>query len=123
MTTAPYSPDARRSFALYEVEEGSDDPRAIQGGGGASERYLRTIRATPARLAAFLRAYHNRYGDSLVIRSTGARCRDMLDGLEKLLRQADNNLATAMHGERATAKKRRDAINAACNAMHRAVRA
>lgn len=59
----------RNTYALYEREEGSDDLRAIQGGGGASEHFLRYVNGTPARLAAYLTAYFNRYGDSLVVRA------------------------------------------------------
>lgn len=58
----------RVAVALYECEEGSDDPRAIQGGGGASEKFLKVIRGTRQRIDAYCKAYFNRYGDELLVR-------------------------------------------------------
>jgi hypothetical protein len=55
--------------------------------------------------------------------SLHVQCEELLKQAEKLLRQCDNNLATAMHGEKDTAKRRRNAVNAACNALHRATKA
>lgn len=63
-----FDPAPRVTAALYETEEGSDDPRAIQGGGGASERLHKIIRGTRRRIDAYRRAYLNRYGDELVVR-------------------------------------------------------
>lgn len=52
----------------YEVNEGSDDPRAIQGGGGPSEKLLYRFHNSKYLIEAFERAYYNRYGDKLVVR-------------------------------------------------------
>lgn len=60
--------DNRITAALYEYEEGSDDPRAIQGGGGASERLYKIIRGTRRRIDAYVKAHYNRYGDELLVR-------------------------------------------------------
>lgn len=53
---------------MYEVEEGSDDPRAIQGGGGASEKLVGVVRNSRWLVEAYVRAYYNRYGDRLIVR-------------------------------------------------------
>lgn len=53
---------------LYEAEEGSDDPRAIQGGGGPSERFYKRITGSPARIRAYAQAHYNRYGERLIVR-------------------------------------------------------
>lgn len=58
----------RITAALYECEEGSDDPRAIQGGGGPRERLYKVIRGTRRRVEAYVRAHYNRYGDELLVR-------------------------------------------------------
>lgn len=60
--------DNRITAALYECEEGSDDPRAIQGGGGASERLYKIIRGSRRRIDAYVKAHFNRYGDELLVR-------------------------------------------------------
>ncbi len=52
-----------------------------------------------------------------------SRCRDALDTCEKMLRDADDALANAVPGTKRTLTRRRNAINAACNALHRAVQA
>lgn len=53
---------------FYEIDEGSDDPRAIQGGGGASERLIGRAHNSRWLIEAYQRAYYNRYGDRLVVR-------------------------------------------------------
>lgn len=53
---------------LYEVFEGSDDPRAIQGGGGAGMQLIETRTNSAHLIAAYVRAYYNRYGDRLKTR-------------------------------------------------------
>lgn len=58
--------------------------------------------------------------------SVHMRCEEMLRQCEKLLRDADSQLADG--GDisptmRAATKRRRNAINAACNALHRAIKA
>lgn len=58
----------RVTAALYETEEGSDDPRAIQGGGGPSERLYKIIHGSKRRIDAYVKAHLNRYGDELVVR-------------------------------------------------------
>lgn len=49
------------------------------------------------------------------------QCEELLRQLEKVLREADEDVARAHTKTRA--KRRRNAINAACNALHRAVTA
>ena len=55
------------------------------------------------------------------------RCEEMLRECEKLLREADQDVEHAKRTYtavgRAKSVKRRNAINAACNALHRATRA
>ncbi len=56
----------------------------------------------------------------------GERCNELLDQLEKLVRDCDDKLAggydlTPLQRQRE--RRRRNAVNAACNAMHRARRA
>lgn len=54
------------------------------------------------------------------------RAKELLDRSENLLRDADDELAgsyDATGPQRAIMRRRRNAINAACNALHRAVRA
>jgi hypothetical protein len=49
---------------------------------------------------------------------------DHLRSLEKLLRKAENDVEYAVSGfERRQTIKKRNAINAACNALHRASKA
>lgn len=48
------------------------------------------------------------------------KLRDHLNALEKLLREADDEVASARGPAKTEAKRRRNAINAACNALHRA---
>lgn len=54
------------------------------------------------------------------------RIKEQLAALEKLLRDADDRLAGGYDmttAQRARARRQRNAINAACNAMFRAARA
>jgi hypothetical protein len=53
------------------------------------------------------------------------RCEEMLRQCEKLLRDADVDLGTGntTREQKLTLHRRRNAINAACNALHRAVKA
>jgi hypothetical protein len=53
---------------LFETDDGSDDPRSIQGGGGASETLVRIARNSAWLIRAYIRAYQNRYGDTLIVR-------------------------------------------------------
>lgn len=53
---------------FYEADEGSDDPSAIQGGGGASERLVRTVHVSPYLITKYLIAHCNRYGDMPIAR-------------------------------------------------------
>ena len=55
-----------------------------------------------------------------------ARCEELLKEVEKLVRDADDHLAGGYDltpEERRRARRRRNAINAAANALHRATRA
>ena len=53
---------------IFETYDGSDDPRAIQGGGGASETLVLTACNSAWLIRAYIRAYANRYGDTLTVR-------------------------------------------------------
>ena len=55
--------------------------------------------------------------------SIHSQCEDLLRQAEKLLREADDDVSTALHGVKAIKRQRRNNINAACNALHRATRA
>lgn len=50
---------------LYETFDGSDDPRAIQGGG---EKLSETRTNSPYLIVAYVKAYENRYGERLLVR-------------------------------------------------------
>lgn len=56
---------------LYEFEEGSDDPRAIQGGGGDRWRFWKRVTCSAWLVDSMVRAYENRYGDGLIVRRAG----------------------------------------------------
>lgn len=58
---------------MFECDEGSDDPRAIEGGGGPSEKLVGVVHNSRYLIEAYVRAYYNRYGDHLVIRYVGRR--------------------------------------------------
>ncbi len=49
---------------IYEHFEGSDDPRAIQGGGGAGSRRIERKTNSEWLIKAYLRAMANRYGET-----------------------------------------------------------
>jgi hypothetical protein len=51
------------------------------------------------------------------------RIKEQLAALEKLLRDADDRLERVAPSLRVRARRQRNAINAACNAMFRAARA
>jgi hypothetical protein len=53
---------------FFETDDGSDDPRAIQGGGGPTETLVRTACNSSWLIRAYIRAYANRYGDTLIVR-------------------------------------------------------
>ncbi len=55
--------------------------------------------------------------------SVHSRTEELLALAERLLRDADIEVNTSIRGTAATVKRRRNAINAACNALHRATRA
>lgn len=55
--------------------------------------------------------------------SVHMRCEELLREAERLLRDADADVAASPRGHRATRTRRRNAINAACNALHRATKA
>jgi len=55
--------------------------------------------------------------------SMHTRCEELLRQAEKLLRDADEDIGLAPAGHFAARRRRRNAINAACNALHRAVKA
>lgn len=57
---------------FYLAEEGSDDPRAIEGGGGPSEKLVGLVRNSRWLVDAYARGYYNRYGDRLIVRVRGA---------------------------------------------------
>jgi len=58
----------RATAMLFEVEEGSDDPRAIQGGGGRSEKLYKIIRGSKRRIDFYVAAHKNRYDEELLVR-------------------------------------------------------
>jgi hypothetical protein len=66
--------DMKVTAHIYEYLEGSDDPRAIQGGGGPKWRLLETRTASLWLLRAYVRAMGNRYSEEykLQIVSGGA---------------------------------------------------
>jgi len=53
---------------FFEVDTGSDDPRAIHGGGGQVERGRGAAFNSEWLIHAYIRAYENRYGDRLIVR-------------------------------------------------------
>jgi len=56
--------------------------------------------------------------------SVHVRCEELLREAEKVLHDAGEQVAGHARGKgKATAKRRRNALNAACNALHRAVHA
>jgi hypothetical protein len=48
---------------IYEYCEGSDDPRAIEGGGGSKWRLIETRTASLWLLRAYVNALTNRYDE------------------------------------------------------------
>jgi len=48
---------------IYEYIEGSDDPRAIQGGGGSKWRLIEKRTASLWLLRAYVKALTNRYDE------------------------------------------------------------
>jgi len=50
---------------FFEEIAGSDDPRAIQGGGGNMWRFVETRTASAWLIEAYAKAYANKYGDVL----------------------------------------------------------
>jgi hypothetical protein len=53
---------------FFETDVGSDDPRAIQGGGGQVELGRGSAYNSAWLIHAYVRAYENRYGDTLIVR-------------------------------------------------------
>lgn len=60
--------NTKLSAHFFGTDEGSDDPRAIEGGGGPSEKLVGVVRNSRHLIEAYVRAYYNRYGDRLVVR-------------------------------------------------------
>lgn len=55
--------------------------------------------------------------------TTHMKCEELLRQAEKLLLQADNELGACKWDGRQKLRKRRNALNSACNALHRATQA
>ena len=53
---------------IFQATDGSDDPRAIQGGGGAGRRVIETRTASLRLIRAYVRALSNRYGETFTFR-------------------------------------------------------
>jgi len=49
---------------ILEYVEGSDDPRAIEGGGGSKWRVADTRTASPWLITAYVRALTNKYDET-----------------------------------------------------------
>lgn len=49
---------------ILEYVEGSDDPRAIEGGGGSKWRVADTRTASPWLIEAYVRALTNKYDET-----------------------------------------------------------
>ena len=56
---------------IFEAHEVSDDPRAIQATGGASMQLVRIARNSAWLIRAYVRAYENRYDDTLIVSFRG----------------------------------------------------
>jgi hypothetical protein len=56
---------------IYEHFEGSDDPRAIQGGGGAGSRCIETRRNSRWLIKAYVAAMARRYDETFTFRVVG----------------------------------------------------
>jgi hypothetical protein len=59
---------------IYEYLEGSDDPRAIEGGGGPKWRLIETRTASLWLLRAYVKAMENMYGEELKLQIVSPRC-------------------------------------------------
>jgi hypothetical protein len=58
---------------IYEYLEGSDDPRAIQGGGGSKWRLTETRTASLWLIKAYVRALANRYDEQYKLQIVSPR--------------------------------------------------
>lgn len=53
---------------IFEHFEGSDDPRAIEGGGGAGSKWIETRTNSLWLIKAYIRAMKNRYDETFTYR-------------------------------------------------------
>lgn len=61
---APRTASGKITARIWEFDAGSDDPRAIQGGGGASETLIKTFRHSEWLICRWVAIYRS-YGDHL----------------------------------------------------------
>lgn len=63
---------AKVTAQIYEHFDGSDDPRAIEGGGGAGLRHIETRTNSLWLIRAYITAMKNRYDGNFTFRITGS---------------------------------------------------
>lgn len=63
---------AKITADIYEHFEGSDDPRAIQGGGGAGSQWIERRTNSEWLIRAYIRAMTNRYDERFTFRRVAA---------------------------------------------------